>query len=235
MLSFTPKTLSFLRSLERNNKREWFHARRDQYDTHVRAPMLAIIEQLAVDLRAFAPDMVADPKVSMFRPFRDTRFSEDKTPLKTNVAATFPHRALGRMNGASFYFEVAPDYVWIGGGVYRPDSSQLHLLREHIATNYRQFDAIVKSPGLKKLGGLQGDTLTRVPRGFDQTHKAAPYLIYRQFLAFREEPAAFATSKDFYQQLLWTMRTLAPLARFLNEPLIAAQRTDRKPHMLDEE
>ena len=105
--------------------------------------------------------------------FRDTRFSDDKTPLKTNVAATFPHRALGRMNGASFYFEIGPDYVWIGGGVYRPDTSQLHLLREHIAANHRRFDAIVKTPAFKKLGGLKGDKLTRVPRGFDKEHPAA--------------------------------------------------------------
>ncbi|MFA5909946.1 MAG: DUF2461 domain-containing protein [Vicinamibacterales bacterium] len=231
---FTPKTLSFLKSLKRNNEREWFHARRDQYDAHCRAPMLAIVERLAVDLRAFAPEMVADPKVSMFRPFRDTRFSDDQTPLKTNVAATFPNRTLGRMNGASFYFEVGPDYVWIGGGAYRPDTSQLHLLREHIAGHLRQFDAIVKAPNLQKIGGLQGDTLTRVPRGFDKTHKAAPYLMHKQFLAFREEPGAYATSRDFYKNLLWTFKALAPLVRFLNQPLVAAESPTRKAHMLDE-
>jgi uncharacterized protein (TIGR02453 family) len=230
--SFTPKTLSFLRALKRNNTREWFHARRDQYDTHVRAPMIAIVEQLAVDLRSFAPEILADPKVSLFRPFRDTRFSEDKTPLKTNVAATFPNRTLGRMNGASFYFEVGPTYVWIGGGMYSPDASQLQLVREHIVAHHRQLDAIVKSPPFKRLGGLQGDKLTRVPRGFDKDHKAAAYLKHRQFLGFREEPAAFATSKDFYKQLLWTMKALAPLCKFLNEPLIAARKTDRKAHIL---
>jgi uncharacterized protein (TIGR02453 family) len=217
---FTPKTLSFLRSLKRNNKREWFHARREQYDAHCRAPMLAVVERLAVDLPAFAPELITDPKVSMFRPFRDTRFSEDKTPLKTHVAATFPHRALGRMNGATFYFEVGPDYVWIGGGVYRPDTSQLQRLREHIAENYRELDAIVKAPNFRKIGGLQGDKLTRVPRGFDKTHPAAAYLMHKNFLAFREEPGSFATSKDFYKDLLWTMKTIAPLVQFLNEPLI---------------
>lgn len=231
---FTPKTQSFLRSLKRNNKREWFHARRDQYEAHCRAPMAAIVEQLAVDFRSFAPEMVADPKISLFRPFRDTRFSADKTPLKTNVAATFPNRALGRMNGAGLYFEVGPDYVWIGGGMYAPDASQLQLVREHIVANYRQLDAIVKSPNFKKIGGLKGDQLTRVPRGFDKTPKAAPYLMHKQFLGFREEPGAFASSKDFYKNLLWTMKTLAPLVRFLNEPLIAARSTLRKAHILDE-
>ena len=89
---FTTKTLSFLRSLKRNNEREWFHAHRDQFEQHCRQPMIEVIDRLAVDFRAFAPELVADPKVSLFRQFRDTRFSGDKTPLKTNVAATFPNR-----------------------------------------------------------------------------------------------------------------------------------------------
>ena len=230
---FTPKSLSFLRSLKRNNKREWFHERREVYDTHCRGPMLAIVEQLAEDFRAFAPEMLADPKVCLLRPFRDTRFSEDKTPLKTHVGATFPNRALGRMNGAGFYFEVAPAWVWIGGGLWRPDTSQLQLVREHIIDNLPEFKAIVGSPRFKKLGGLQGDRLTRVPRGFAKDHPAADYLQYRQFMAFREEPAAFATRKDFYQLLKSTLETITPMVRFLNEPLVAAERTERKAHIFE--
>lgn len=232
MPTFTPKTLSFLRALKRHNEREWFHAHRDEFEAHCRGPIIAVVEQLAKDFRAFAPELIADPKVSLFRQFRDTRFSHDKTPLKTNVAAVFPNRTLGRMNGAGLYFEVSPTYVWIGGGLHEPETSQLHLVREHIAARHRQLDAIVKSPGFRKIGGLQGQTLTRVPRGFDKDHKAAAYLRHKQFLGFREEPAAFATSKDFYKQLVWTMKTLAPLIRFLNEPLIAAGSTRRKAHLL---
>lgn len=225
---FTPKTLSFLKALKRNNKREWFHARRDRFDADCRAPMIAVVERLAEDMPGFAPELMVGVKESLFRQFRDTRFSEDKTPLKTNIAATFPHRALGRMNGASFYFEVGPDYVWVGGGVYRPDTSQLHQLREHIAANVREFDAIVNTPGFKKLGGLKGDKLTRVPRGFDKHHPAAAYLVHKQFMGFREEPGDFATSKDFYKNLVGTFKTLAPMVRFLNEPLVSAESPSRK-------
>lgn len=225
---FTPKTLSFLKSLKRNNKREWFHAHRDRFEADCRAPMAAIVERLAADLREFAPELLAGPKESLFRQFRDTRFSADKTPMKTNIAATFPHRALGRMNGASFYFEVGPDYVWIGGGVYRPDTSQLHLLREHIAAHHRRLEAIVSTPAFKQLGGLRGDTLTRVPRGFDKDHTAARFLVHKQFMAYREEPGAFATSRDFYKNLVGTFRTLAPMVKFLNEPLVAAESPSRK-------
>jgi uncharacterized protein (TIGR02453 family) len=224
---FTPKTLSFLRSLKRNRqRREWFHERKDQYQLLCRQPMVEIVERLAEDFRSFAPEMLADPKVCLLRQFRDTRFSEDKTPLKSHLGATFPNRALGRMNGAGFYFEIAPGWVWIGGGLWRPDTSQLQLVREHIVANLREFDKIVKAPGLKKIGGLQGDQLTRVPRGFAKDHPAAPYLQYRQFMAFREDPATLATSKDFYKQLKGTLETIAPLVRFLNEPLVAPTQAD---------
>jgi uncharacterized protein (TIGR02453 family) len=232
---FTAKTLSFLRSLKRNNKREWFHERRDQYELHCRQPMTAIIERLEDDFRAFAPEMLADPKVSLFRQFRDTRFSDDKTPMKTHLAATFPNRKLGRMNGASFYFEVAPGWVWIGGGLWRPDASQLQLVREHIVENHRELDKIVKSPRFKKLGGLQGDTMTRVPRGFAKDHPAAAYLQHRQFMGYREEAAIFATQKGFYKQLRTTLETIMPLVRFLNEPLVASQQPDRRAHIFEEQ
>jgi uncharacterized protein (TIGR02453 family) len=232
---FTPKTLSFLRSLKRNNRREWFHERRDQYETHCRQPMIALVERMAVDLRSFAPDHAADPKVSLFKQFRDTRFSEDKTPMKTHIAATFPNRTLGRMNGAGLYFEIAPGWVWIGGGLWRPDTSQLQLVREHIVANLREFEKIVNAPRLKKLGGLQGDRLTRVPRGFAKDHPAAGYLQHRQFIAFREEPPAFATSKSFYRELRATIEAIVPLVRFLNEPLVGALRTGSRFHLLGDD
>lgn len=124
------------------------------------------------------------------------------------------------MNGAGLYFEVAPTWVWIGGGIHGPDASQLQTVREHIASHYRQLDAIVMSPGFKKLGGLKGDKISRVPRGFAKDHKAAAYLQQKQFLGSREESAAFAASPDFYQQLVKTLETLVPLVRFLNQPLL---------------
>lgn len=231
---FTPKTLSFLRSLKRNNKREWFHARKDQYLTHCRQPAMEVVAKLADDFRAFAPEMIADPKVSLLRPYRDTRFSDDKTPLKTHVGATFPHRALGRMNGAWFYFEVAPGWVWIGGGMWRPDTSQLQLVREHIVVNHRRLDRIVNAPAFRKIGGLQGERLTRVPRGYPKDHAAADYLQYRQFMGYREEAATLATQKDFYKQLRTTFETIAPLVQFLNEPLLESLKTERRAHIFDD-
>jgi uncharacterized protein (TIGR02453 family) len=195
--------------------------------------MVAIVDHLAHDFRSCAPDLVADPKISLFRPWRDTRFSENKAPLKTNAAAVFPNRALGRMNGAGLYFEVAPTWVWIGGGIYAPDSSQLHAIREHIAANLRRFEKVVQTPAFRKLGGLRGDRISRVPRGWPKNHPAADFLMHKQFLGFREEPAAFATRPDFYRQLLTTMKALGPLVAFLNEPLLDRLRVEKRPHILD--
>jgi uncharacterized protein (TIGR02453 family) len=225
--SFTPKTLSFLRALKRNNSRDWFHARRDEYESRVRGPMIAVIERLAEDFRRMAPEIAADPKTSLFRQWRDTRFSENKAPLKTNIAATFPNRTLGRMNGAGLYFEVAPTWVWIGGGIYAPDGPQLQAIRTHVCERHAELDRIVRSAAFRKLGGLKGERLTRVPRGFDRDHPAAIYLQHKQFLGSREEVAEFATRPGFYKQLLATFTTLVPLCRFLNEPLLA--RADRDP------
>src|SRR5215467_5835414 len=97
---FTPKTLSFLRSLKRNNDREWFRARKDQYEAHVHEPMIAVVERLAGDFKTFAPELIASPKQSLFRIYRDTRFSSDKRPLKTHAGAVFRTRQLPKPQGA---------------------------------------------------------------------------------------------------------------------------------------
>jgi uncharacterized protein (TIGR02453 family) len=217
---FSKDALSFLRRLKRNNRREWFHARKDEYDAVVRQPMLTILEHLAVDMRAIAPELHVSPK-SMYRIYRDVRFSENKQPYKTHVAASFWHRTLGKGAGAGMYFHVEPDGVWIGGGMYAPEMPQLHRVREQIAENTGRFRSIVESPRFKRAldGGLEGEQLQRVPRGFSKDHQAATYLRYRQFLAGKEFPASFATGPTFYPGMLDVFRTIAPLIRFLNEPL----------------
>jgi uncharacterized protein (TIGR02453 family) len=217
---FPPATLKFLRALKRNNRRDWFNAHRDDYDAHVREPMTAIVERLGLDLRAFAPELIASPRVSMYRIHRDTRFSPNKAPYKTHVAAVFPTRGLAKHEGAGLYFHVSPEGVWIGGGMYAPQTPQLQAVREHIAVNIRRLRTIVESPGFRRqVGQLEGDRLQRVPRGFPRDHEAAEFLRFRQFLAGCELPPAVATSPAFYRTLLSVFRQVAPLARFLNEPL----------------
>ena len=96
---FDPKALAFLRALKRNNDREWFRARKEPYELLLRGPMIELIERLAVDFRSFAPHVTASPKTSLYRIYRDTRFSENKAPLKTHVAAIFPVYDCPHANG----------------------------------------------------------------------------------------------------------------------------------------
>src|SRR5215211_1756618 len=186
---FTGETLRFLRALKRNNDREWFKARRDRYDAHVRGPMLALIERLANDLPRFAPEIVASPKTSLYRVYRDTRFSADKTPLKIQASASFRWRGLGKGEGAGLYLEIHPQWVWMGGGFWAPPAPQLFAIREHITLTFPELEALTRARSFKKvLGPLQGEKLTRVPRGFATDDPAAEYLKLKQFLGGREFP-----------------------------------------------
>jgi uncharacterized protein (TIGR02453 family) len=226
---FTRKTLAFLRALKRNNDREWFRARKADYEQHVRGPMLALLQQLARDLPAFAPELVSDPRVCLFRIYRDTGFSSDKRPLKTNVAAHFPSRKFAKGEGAGLYVEVAPQWVWVGGGIYMPSSSELNAIRAAIAADHRRFRRVVTAPAFRRaVGELNGEQLTRVPRGYLKDHPAAEYLRHRQFIGGREYPADFAMNPRFYAELLTVFRGITPLVGFLNRAIITRTNDTRE-------
>jgi uncharacterized protein (TIGR02453 family) len=217
---FTSKTLSFLRALKRNNRREWFQPRKEQYEQHVQAPMITLLERLAVDMRTFAPELISEPKVSLFRIYRDTRFSSDKTPYKTHVAARFPLRGVPRGEAAGLYLEIAPGWVWMGGGMYMPTTADLHDIRAQIASTHPRLHKVVTAPAFKRsVGELTGDRLTRVPLGYAKDHPAANYLQFKQFLGACEYEASLATSPRFYRELLKVFKGVAPLVRFLNDAI----------------
>ncbi len=223
---FTPRTLTFLRALQRHNDRDWFRDHRDEYESDVRAPMVEVVERLAIDLPRFARDLVAVPRTSIYRIHRDTRFTEDKTPYKTHVAAIFPCRDLGKHEGAGLYLDVAPSRVLVAGGLYAPRTEQLHAVRERIAANLARFRRIVEASGFRRsLGAIEGDRLQRVPRGFPPAHPAADYLRLRQYLVSRTHPPSFATSPRFYSSVLATFKLIAPFIHFINEPLLALARS----------
>ena len=222
---FTNNTLKFLRQLKRHNDRDWFRAHRNEYESHVRSPMIETIERLAIDLSTFAPDLIASPKLSMYRIYRDTRFSLDKSPFKTHVSAVFPHRKLTKHGSAGLYFQVATDHVLVGAGIYAPESRQLYQLRQHLATNLKRFKAIVESLTFRRsFGEITGQRLKRIPKGFDAEDPAAEYLKLRQFLASAQRPPEFATRPRFYSSLKRLFKQLAPFVSLLNEPLTNRQR-----------
>src|SRR6185436_5062546 len=142
-LLFPSEGLQFLRSLKRNNNREWFQEHKGIYEEYVKRPMTQLISALAEDFREFAPEMIASPKVSAYRIYRDTRFSRDKSPYKTHVAASFPRTGLEKHEGASFYLHIAPSELLIGGGLYMPLPEHLNVVRQAIADDSRTFLKII--------------------------------------------------------------------------------------------
>ena len=183
--------------------------------------MIEVLARLSDDFRTFAPELVSDPKVSLFRMYRDTRFSSDKTPLKTAVGAHFPSRSFLRNQGAGLYFEVAPGWVWIGGGMYMPSSSDLQAIRNTIASTYPRLHRLVNARMFKATAGeLTGECLSRLPAGYPRNHPAAYYLRFKQFIGGREYEAAFAASPRFYSELLRVFKAITPLVRFLNGAIL---------------
>ena len=221
---FPQEGLQFLRSLKRNNRREWFQERKAAYEEFVRTPMEAIVDAIAPEFERIAPDLMASHKVSMYRIYRDTRFSKDKTPYKTHVAAVFPPKGMAKHQGAGLYFHIAPAEFFIGGGLYSPDPKDLQAVRERIAGRFRQFESIVRAARFRKIfGDISGTQLARVPQGYAKDHPAADYLRFKQLLASRSLPVATVTTAQFGTTLLDTFQTLYPFIAFLNEPIRHSQ------------
>jgi uncharacterized protein (TIGR02453 family) len=231
--TFPQAGLNFLKSLKRNNNREWFLKQKPAYEESVKLPMLRLIEGLAEEFADFAPEIVASPR-SLFRIYRDTRFSKDKRPFKTHVAASFSVKGLDRHEGAGFYFHIAPTELWIGGGIYRPATDELRSVRDHIAANHERLDKIVEARPFRKLfGELQGEQSSRMPRGYPADHPAGHYLRFKDLLAARELKPADATKSDFFKTLVESFRAMHPLIRFLNEPIVRRrQERDRREQFL---
>lgn len=235
-MPFTSATLRFLRGLARNNNKPWFEAHRAEYQGQVRAPMHALIEEMDVRLAGFAPEIMGHPKRSMFRIYRDIRFSQDKSPYKTHAACWFYHRDADRRvgseaegGGAGFYFQVAPGGSFVGGGIWMPARSVLNRLRDAIAENHQAFDRMVRDRRLvRRFGGLEDEAvLKRMPRGFAETHPAARWLKYQSFVTGRQLSEAQVTSARLPALLERDFNEMLPLVRWLNGALGLRAATQR--------
>ena len=134
---FPPEARKFLKQLKRNNNREWFMPRKSVYEEKVKAPMTELVLTLGEAMRDFAPELAADPKKAIYRIYRDVRFSKDKSPYKTWIAAVFPPRGHEKHAGAGAYFHVTFDEILVAGGVYAPGPKELLAIRRHIAARGR--------------------------------------------------------------------------------------------------
>jgi len=225
---FRPAALTFFRGLARNNTKDWFEARRTVYEEEVKVPMTLLVEEVDARLGTVAPEIVGQPKRSMFRIHRDIRFSKDKSPYKTHSACWFFHRdaghGVGSQNahgGAGFYFHLEPKGCFSGGGIWMPPTPTLKAIRQRLAEDYRTFAKIVSAPPFKRtFGELDAESmLTRPPNGYDADHPAGQWLRYKSFTAGRELSLADVQSQKLPDLLVKQFATMLPLVRWLNSAL----------------
>ena len=215
---FNPSLFTFLRQLKAHNEREWFLANRDRYVSDVEAPVLAFIADLAPRLARISPAFIVDPKRSggsMYRIYRDTRFSADKSPYKAHVAASFAHRDKKTMASVpGFYLHLEPGDSMGGGGLYHPDMSALNRVRLAIANDRKAWN-VVKRAGLT----IEGDTLTRAPAGFDPAHPFIEDLRRKDFYALMPFTQRDVCAADFLDRYVESCERVAPLVAFLARAL----------------
>jgi uncharacterized protein (TIGR02453 family) len=224
---FNPEAMKFLRGLIKNNDREWFNARKPVYERELKAPMLALIDEINHAMAEFAPDHIRDPKKIMMRIYRDTRFAKDKRPYKRQVSAWWAKRGMEKTSGGGFYFHVSPKEVLVSIGVYMPEREQLRAIRDWMAENHEEYRAMVKKIFKTRGAGMtdiDGYALTRMPKGFASDHPADELLRARNWGMHAYLPADTALKANFANEIVKRFRLAAPLIASLNEAILAAER-----------
>lgn len=227
---FSAEALGFLRSLKRNNRREWFEARRDVYERELKQPMLAVIEKIAHGMMDYAPGHVRPPQKCMLRIYRDTRFSADKSPYKTNIAAWWTRNGLEKTSGGGYYFHVTATELVIAAGVYMPPKEQLLTIRKHLAERHGEFKRLIEDRKLRAKMTLHDPmALTRPPKGFAAEHPAIEWIKWRQWGVIATLPAEDALSPALAATIGGYFKRAQALVDFLNEPLLRGAEKRKKP------
>jgi uncharacterized protein (TIGR02453 family) len=216
---FSQEAITFFKGLEKNNTRDWFQPRKEIFETKLKAPMFELVEQINAELLKFAPEHITEPKKAVYRIYRDTRFSKDKTPYKTHIGAIFPRRMLGRDSGAGYYFHVSAKEVGIACGAYAPGPEQLLKIRRFLAENHKLFRSTA-AKAKKLMGPLKGSTLQRVPKGFDADHAAADLIKMKQWFFWVQLDPKLATSPQLKNELVKRFKAMTPVIQLLNQPLL---------------
>ncbi len=228
---FTPEALKFLRGLARHNDRGWFDPRKPIYERELKAPMLALIEEINHAFAGFAPGHVRPPHKAMMRIYRDTRFDAARghpaRPYKTNVAAWWVLRGLEKTSGGGFYFHISPTETVIAAGIYMPTKEQLLAIRRHIEQHHTELRKIFANKKLHAaMTEFDGRKLSRAPRGFPADSPALDLLQQQQWGVSATLPAETAIAPTLIKEITRRFALAAPLVHFLNAP-IAPQKTER--------
>ncbi len=202
---FGKDALNFLNALAGNNRKEWFNEYKSDYEDWIRTPALQFIESMQEPLQKISPHFVAIARKSggsMMRPYRDTRFSNDKSPYKTNVGIQFRHEAGKDVHAPGFYVHIEPGGCFLGAGLWKPDSQALMKIRTAIVEHDKEYAGILKSSSLKSFN-WEGDTLIRPPKGFNCDHSLIQEIKRKDFLV----------SKAFDEQIIFSNNMTKILAK----------------------
>ena len=211
--SFGPELFAFLTELKAHNDRDWFNANKARYENELLEPALAFIEDFAPHLDQISPHLRADPRRvggSLFRIYRDTRFSKDKTPYKTMAGIWFKHERAKEVRSPGFYLHLAPGDVFAGGGIWHPDTKTINKIRDAIVADP---DGWREATGAIELG--RGEELKRVPSGYDKDHPLAEDLKRRNFAAIERLSQKQATGPDFLHRYADACKRMSPVMAFL--------------------
>ena len=226
--SFQPAALKFLRQLKRNNNREWFAANKQTFEDELLAPMRLFVEEMDVRCASFAPEIIGDPKRSIFRIYRDVRFSKDKSPYKTHGSFWMTHQSAGHGvgsethgAGAGFYFHLEPNVSLVAGGVWMPPRDRLALIRESLLKDHRPLERALSGTAFKRRFSRLSEEgmLKRTPRGVDPDHPAAEYLRRVSFTVSAPISNEDVTSKSLADRVEKDFRLMLPFVRWLNSSL----------------
>jgi uncharacterized protein (TIGR02453 family) len=215
---FTSDLFGFLRELTLNNRREWFQAHRERYEESVRAPAQRFIVDFGSWLGQVSPHFLADPRPvggSLFRIYRDTRFSKDKTPYKTHAGIHFRHRAKETVHAPGFYLHLEPGQVFLAAGIWHPDGPTLARIRNSIVTKPVAWKKARDDRRFRSRFEIGGDTLARPPRGYDPDHPFVEDLKRKDFVASAMLKERDVLRPDFINEVAAGCRDAAPFVRWL--------------------
>jgi len=215
---FSPPTVAFLTELSNNNNREWFKENKSRYEELVLDPALHFIQSMQDPLAAIAPRFVAQATRvggSLMRVYRDTRFSKVKTPYKTNIGIQFRHERAKDVHSPGYYVHIDPEQVFLGVGMWRPDSDPLRGIRERIAAKPAAWKRTIGEPKFKRNFELGGDVLTRPPRGFDKEHECIDDIKRKSFIAVKYHAVDDCLNPQFQRKVETAFKSGTPYMQFL--------------------